>query len=297
MIGGLILLFPVLTVILVFVTQSQRPEPSRDYMLEGVSFSSGRPVSGQRAVYPLSEWSPDTLKILEMGPVLLSADAVFDLAPPPADDSAETKEELKILHGYAEGLRASDSLKKIVFEESMTGPLISYEDAGLYFSQRNPESEQLISMALRDVGYFILRAKKQFARVRPDFLAPDLKTAIPNPGHPAYPSGHAGQAHMAGLVLSLLDEKHKDIYMAHAWAIGTRREIAGVHYPSDSVAGRKLAEDVLAKLMEVPEFQEQLKEAKASFVAPEESAFENYKPLIIDPALIVKPQTPEPTKQ
>ncbi len=249
-----------------------------------------------KATYDESLWDPAVLEMYQMGPTLLSRDLEFDVAPFPANDSEETVAELQTLKNYARELRTPDTLEKILAEHHMATPLFSYGKTGLFVEKKNPVAEDLITKAVQDCGYFIIKYKKKFLRVRPNVLAPDLETVIVNPGHPAYPSGHGGQSHIVGLILSLLDEKHKDIYMAHAWAIGTRREIAGVHYPSDAVAGRKLAEDVLAKLLEVPAFQEQLKKAKDSFILPEESAFENYKKLEIDPALIAKPKE-EPAKQ
>lgn len=304
MIGGLILLFPVLAVIALFVSKGNKQTPPgliQGYRVEGVAFAPANKPSDassdvKKAVFADSDWSPVVLQIYEAGPVLMSRGLEFEVAPPPDDASAETAAELETLRNFAANLRTNEMKRTIFFEEEMRNPMISYEEAGLFLSLRNPEAETLIKTALRDVGYFILKYKDHYKRIRPDHIDTTLKTVIPNPGHPAYPSGHGGQSHMVGLLLGLLDEKHKDIYMAHAWAIGTRREIAGVHYPSDAVAGRKLAEDVLEKLLEVPAFQEQLKKAKDSFTTPEESAFENYKKLEIDPALIAKPKE-EPAKQ
>ena len=298
MTGRLVLLFSTLavTAVLFFLPQVAKGAPPA-LEPEAVKLLPKIPEGTAQAIYPDSSWDPEVLRFLHMGPAFLPKDTAFEVPAFPANDSPETSAELETLKNFAANLRTPETVKHIVFENDMPTPLVSYEEVGLFSSEKNPEAEELITKVVVDAGVFIISYKKEFLRVRPDFLAPDLKTVIPNPGHPAYPSGHGGQSHIVGLILAMLDEKHKDIYMAHAWAIGTRREIAGVHYPSDSVAGRKLAEDVLAKLMKVPEFQEQLKEAKASFVAPDESAFENYKPLIIDPALIVKPETPEPSKQ
>lgn len=257
----------------------------------GFAEDAASSAPSKNAVYPDYEWDPRVVRLFEAGPQLLSPELAFDVAPPPDDDSAETAAEMETLKNFAANLRTDEMQRTIFFEEEMTSPMISFEDSGLFLSLRNPEAVALLEMAVWDVTYFILKYKDHFKRIRADHLDPSFKTVIPNPGHPAYPSGHAGQSWMTGLVLSLLDEKHKDIYMSHAWAIGTRREIAGVHYPSDGVASRKLAEDVLAKLLEVPAFQGKLTKAKETFIVPDDSAFDKYKPLTIDPALIAKPQS------
>ncbi|MCB1840498.1 MAG: phosphatase PAP2 family protein [Alphaproteobacteria bacterium] len=258
------------------------------------SQSSAMPEDKAKATYPDSSWDPAVLQFYDMGPAFLSRDLAFDMAPPPANDSAETAKDLETLRRYAATLRTPEAIELIEKENHMDTPLVSYEMAGLYSAEKNPEADKLITAAVQDAGYFIVGFKKKFVRVRPDFLDPDLKTVIPNPGHPAYPSGHAGQSQIVGLILSILDEKHKDIYMAHAYAIGTRREIAGVHYPSDGVASRKLAGEILEKLMENPEFKETLEKVKTSYVPPEESAFEAYKPLDLSAANAQEPAETEP---
>ena len=52
-----------------------------------------------------------------------------------------------------------------------------------------------------------------------------------------------------------------DALKALALRIAQNREIAGLHYPSDSRAGRRLAEIVLRELAAEPTFQKAIREA------------------------------------
>jgi hypothetical protein len=90
-------------------------------------------------------------------------------------------------------------------------------------------------------------------RPRPSQVCPALLPPVPVPGHPSYPSGHATEAHLIELVLNDVfsaagnsnraDAMQYDL-SALADRIARNREIAGLHYPSDSAAGKKLAQDI-----------------------------------------------------
>lgn len=70
-------------------------------------------------------------------------------------------------------------------------------------------------------------------------------------GHPAYPSGHATQSHLVALAISMVvkDPAIQSEVFSLAHMISFRREIAGVHFPSDSRAGMILAQHILARLI------------------------------------------------
>ncbi len=66
--------------------------------------------------------------------------------------------------------------------------------------------------------------------------------------------------------MSELDPKNADVYLQAANRIARNREIAGLHYPSDSKAGAMLAGQLYKKLMSNPEFVEHLKVAKTEWL-------------------------------
>jgi membrane-associated phospholipid phosphatase len=86
-------------------------------------------------------------------------------------------------------------------------------------------------------------------RPRPSHLCPALMPPIPVPGHASYPSGHATQANLMALFVT--DAMPPAIQAgvafdltALATRIGRNREIAGMHYASDSAAGVALAASI-----------------------------------------------------
>ena len=213
------------------------------------------------------KWGEKFLNLLDTGPMVLSRDEAFEVALPPVNDSDITKDELVFLKDIELNKRDEDTLLRIHFENTAGSPQEFFIKEGL-LNIDSYNTVLLLKMIDVDHVYFILDRKNHFLRARPSQLNEDLITAIPNPAHAAYPSGHSSQAYMVALVLSEFDPENAEKYKQFAIDIAHRREIAGVHYPSDSVAGRQLAVDMLARLRTVSVFEKKFQEAKASHLKP-----------------------------
>jgi membrane-associated phospholipid phosphatase len=94
------------------------------------------------------------------------------------------------------------------------------------------------------------------------------------PGHASYPSGHATQAHLIAkcvqLVLPAADAMTAPLTAdldALAARIARNREIAGLHYPTDSAAGLVLATGIVPLLNSaaVPTFTSALTAAQGEW--------------------------------
>lgn len=119
-------------------------------------------------------------------------------------------------------------------------------------------ANSIVDSALDRVSNAITCFKIYFDRVRPVWLANHQGVGVEdwlvlNPGHPSYPSGHATQAHAVKIAICQhLNEDTSSITYKelHDWAsdVARNRERLGLHYPSDSSAGEKLAVVVLNTL-------------------------------------------------
>jgi membrane-associated phospholipid phosphatase len=110
-----------------------------------------------------------------------------------------------------------------------------------------PATTKVLSIASL-VGTFVaMYFKNLYSRPRPSQLCPALLPPIEIPGHASFPSGHSTQAHLMALcmndVLSGLPPQATmiDDLWTLADCIARNREIAGLHYPSDTDAGVALA--------------------------------------------------------
>jgi acid phosphatase (class A) len=188
------------------------------------------------------------------------------LPPAPKNTSRAIKIELALLHAY-QNARTEKNVEEINQEINIYDALFGEKTLGqLVGETERPLTFELMKTVIELESPQIMKQKKIYNRVRPSYLDPTLKPVIDIPPHPAYPSGHATQAQLRALVLSELDPRNRANYLQSAKRIAHNREVAGVHYPSDSKAGFILAQQLFKKLMRNPDFVEHLNAAKAEWL-------------------------------
>jgi hypothetical protein len=100
------------------------------------------------------------------------------------------------------------------------------------------------SLDLIEPEYF--KFKVHYNRARPWNCCGDaLSPLFPKghdlyPGHPAYPSGHSTQVHTVAFLLASCRPDWVGTVLQVAARVALNRELAGLHFPSDSASGRRL---------------------------------------------------------
>jgi acid phosphatase (class A) len=191
-------------------------------------------------------------------------DPVKLLPAPPSPDSAESRAELALMVGIqryrtpaeVDCCRAEVNLTAAAYA-SVLGPWLKAENL--------PALEALFRKLDSDSKFLSGTAKAHFGRKRPAVVDQRIQTAIENETSLAYPSGHATRGMMYALVLAQLAPEKRDALLERGREIGWNRVIAGLHRPSDIVAGRVLGQALVRQLLEDPKFQEELAKAKAEF--------------------------------
>lgn len=187
----------------------------------------------------------------------------ISLPPPPANDSRETRAEIGALLRMKVDERTPATLEAINSEAGTTTIQFVEHKITEYFSPTSTLPEvAVLAYTWEDLSTLIMAEKKQFNRVRPHILKAALEPVIDVPRHPAYPSGHSTQAHFLAYILGELHPESRDAYIARADEIAHHREVAGLHYPSDSAAGALLAQQYFVALHKDPQFQKLMEEAK-----------------------------------
>lgn len=182
--------------------------------------------------------------------------STYHFPPPPTNTSTETNDELEYLHQLAINRTEVDRANIDATIDLATTHFHNTKLPELLNTNTRPRSHELIFGSLDEFNYIVMEYKVRFNRVRPSYLDSTLETAIPVPKHPAYPSGHAAQSMLIALILCDLDPLNCDRYRDSAYKIAHYREIAGVHYPSDSTAGQKLAEAYFTELKTTTWYQD-----------------------------------------
>jgi len=175
-----------------------------------------------------------------------------------------TRDELKKLLWLKEHERP-EHLGEII-REQQAPVMISYWYPLLKFAPaRRPATTELLYASIYLAGSVATYSKSRFNRARPWVLEPRLSPPIPPPGLLAYPGGHATQMHlMAKLLADLAGVDLKgSLIERRADEVAKNRERAGVNYPSDTDAGRTLADRIFDILRDnCPEFGSMLMQAK-----------------------------------
>jgi hypothetical protein len=225
-----------------------------DAVMEAKRFSNtGR---WERALWEESERMPRLLEGWEER---------VELATPPANGSERTRAEIGYLLGLKE--ERSDERVRMIRDEQEIGGM---EVGGFRWAALEaelPACYQLFLLVMEEATPVLFALKRRFDRPRPHVLERDLVPVIAVPGHPAYPSGHATQAYLMAGLADLLVEGRERRHADDARRVAWHRELAGLHFPSDSEAGRKLAEQVLRLLLERAEFVALVELARAEVEA------------------------------
>lgn len=164
----------------------------------------------------------------------------------PKNSSVITKQELKILQSYELYRDNAKEFMKMVDEKIMKPFKQYYKEHDLPL--KDIEEAERIKNQFRPI---VLQLKVHYNRPRPQKLAKamifyrqsqfnvfPLKTAET----PSYPSGHATEGRFVSLFLAdKVPFEHKGNIKKLGDDVGNSRQIAGVHYPTDTEFGHQLA--------------------------------------------------------
>ncbi|HEY0204052.1 MAG TPA: phosphatase PAP2 family protein [Acetobacteraceae bacterium] len=159
--------------------------------------------------------------------------------------------ELNDLVTAAENERA-DALGEIL---SQSDEFISYFlNAMSARPASHPKTTQVLAIASLVATLAAMYLKGLYARPRPSQLCPALLPPIEVPGHSSFPSGHSTQAHLMALCMADVlagppppappppsRATTMETLATLADRIARNREIAGLHYATDSLAGKAVA--------------------------------------------------------
>ncbi|MBR0901855.1 phosphatase PAP2 family protein [Bradyrhizobium liaoningense] len=152
----------------------------------------------------------------------------------------------------------------------------------------HPATSRMLIVADALTALITMHYKAHFNRPRPTQVVPGLMSPIQHGGHASFPSGHATQAHVFAALLTEViprslgepaptpsDPDRTTIGQSLgvlANRIARNREIAALHYPSDSKAGVTLAAAITDKILldqtYLPKFRRLVEAARAEWAHP-----------------------------
>jgi len=135
---------------------------------------------------------------------------------------------------------------------------------GAWFTKENlPVTAKFLADVTEDVNAVGALTKKLHARPRPSQVDPRVHPVVPVPLTASYPSGHVTRAFAWAAVLAeIFPDKRAELF-ARAERAGWGRVLAGVHFPSDVVGGRLMAEAIVTELKKSAAFQAAVEKCRA----------------------------------
>jgi hypothetical protein len=227
-----------------------------DLSLEHLNYKARFPESGWNAGFfaPLAliEFAKTGWQDIDLGSIK------------PPDDQDEIFREIEMLIGPDADERQERSQE--IFDQ-MSG-IVDYFAQVLMLSPAQQNTLRVMEIADQAGLMVAIYFKDKFNRARPQQVFPGLVPLIPPPGHPSWPSGHSLESHMIALALKEVLPNVGNMHAALdrlADRIGKNREIAGVHYVSDTDAGKRIALKAFPYLKKCPTFERALEAARTEF--------------------------------
>ena len=176
----------------------------------------------------------------------------LDLIPPPGPDESmqETRRLLRLqrrLKKPLQQVRREEIVVQAGFSlDDYTGPLGIDEKGGFEMTLA------LLTITLEMSNEIGLSYKARFSRLRPNLLQPLIRPYLAVPSHAAYPSNHSFQSFAVAEMFARIYPEHPgcNALFLRAQRVAENREWAGLHYPSDTEAGKDLAKQTVAYIAE-----------------------------------------------
>lgn len=197
------------------------------------------------STFPANGWDPALEAVAEL-PNFFEIDGwrdlPIDMPPGPAETAQELKKLLNKQAKMQDPTERQIRLPEIQLEAEKDTPY--YQRVLTPTPSGSFAATNVLIDAMSQLGTVVgCYYKKKFMRPRPCQLEPRLRPLIDVPAWAAFPSGHALQNFLIAQALATV--VHSDELTVQLFAIAQRvaenREYAGLHYESDTIAGKQLA--------------------------------------------------------
>lgn len=209
-------------------------------------------------IFMLAGFSP---LVAQDAPAKPLFDLTLYLAPPPAQDSAQTKAELEELLKL-QNSRSPQMIAAAVADTDESGFAFADVMGPAFTADKLPLTAALLARVHDEEGNLTDPAKDYYHRPRPYLFDTRVQPCVKKSKSFSYPSGHAtGGTAMSVILANMVPEK-KEAILARGLVYAENRLVGGAHYRSDIVAGQRAGVLLAAKLLDQKDFKKDYKKAR-----------------------------------
>jgi acid phosphatase (class A) len=185
------------------------------------------------------------------------------LPPPPAAGSLEALGDLETVLQLQAGRTPADIAWARLIEKDDF--FADFGDVlGPWFEEKNlPALADFFRQVTADAQQVNRGVKDLNLRRRPPAVAPAVQPCVEIPKTNSYPSGHSLRAFVWAAVLGDIFPDRQAELEARAHRVAWGRVIGGVHFPTDDVGGRIVAQAFVAELRKNPAYRAAVERCRA----------------------------------
>jgi len=212
---------------------------------------------------------PSSARDLQTWAVPSTEELLKVVAPPPAPNSPDQKQDLAAARAIQTGASPDELIRAEILAVSQDVFSFSAVLGVTFVAPDFPETAAFFKRLERSTAESKNLLKDHFARPRPYLAHPEeIKPLVtPDKGF-SYPSGHSMRAWLMALVLSELAPASAEPLKRFALLAAHCRVVGGMHYPSDTVASRVLAQALFEFLQKDSSFVADLERLRESEWTP-----------------------------
>ena len=197
------------------------------------------------------------------GPLAPAAEVSAVLAPPPPAGSDDAKADLAVVL-WLQRTRSSDDVARATREIVLDLGAFAAAFGPGFDAGAHPRTRELLDLVHARATRPILDAKKRFARPRPYQADARVVPAVEREHTFSYPSSHATRGVLVARVLAELAPARREALLEAGLRAGYDRVVAGVHYPSDVLAGQRFGAVLAESLLASPDVRAELEAVRAA---------------------------------
>ena len=183
-------------------------------------------------------------------------------APPQAGSITALAEEEVMRH--LQSVRSAEEVVRARYYDAfdvfrMLAPVL-----GAWCTVTNlPRTAAIFQQIYDESGPTVASAKAAWNRPRPYVMDASLHPVAERPNSASYPSFHAADAALFAVLLSFALPEHSADWQQQSAKVRWSRIVAGVHYPSDTIAGQLLGEAIGREMLKSSALQDAMRQVRA----------------------------------